>query len=314
MRRIFYFCPDFSLPSGGTKLLYRHVFQLNRLGFHAAIVHQTKGFVLTWHGYQVPVVWLEDKPGFTTEDVLVFPEGMIDFIKATRHSGVTRVIIPLNWSYVYRCLPPGEDWTDYGVTQVITPSPVIKEFVEWSMGLPVTLIDDYIDTVRFSSQPDKKINKIAYMSRKSVVGDILRRIQERKAGPVRSYQWARLQDLNEDEYARQLIESRIYLTANSQEGANISVLEAMSAGCLVIGFAGVGGHAFMVGQGKQQNSFLVENEDLLALGRALEAVVVEMTNDKHCFDQVIRNGLATAGQFRDIDREAASLKRYFESL
>lgn len=149
MGNIFYFCPDFSSPSGGTKRLYRHVAHLNRMGFKAFIVHNKRGFVLTWHGYKVPVLWLEDRLSFQDDDILVFPEGMVSFMKQTRNFNCTRIAIALNWAYVYPSLPKGEDWKDYGINQAITPSRVIKDFLEWSMGLGVTLIDNYVDTKRY---------------------------------------------------------------------------------------------------------------------------------------------------------------------
>ena len=314
MGRIMYFCPDFVLPSGGIKVLYRHVFQLNRMGLDAYIIHHNQKFSVTWHDFKVPVLSLDESPEFTSKDILVFPEGMVDLIKSTKQFKCIQVIIPLNPFYIYRSLPAGEDWNDYGITQIITPSPVIKEFVEWSMGISVTLIDEYIDTERYCYQAEKKIKQIVYMPRKSPTGDLLHNILRKKGGLTNSYRWSRLLDLNEDDYASQLIQSTIYLSITSQEGANISVLEAMSAGCLVIGFAGVGGKAFMVGHGPEQNCILVENEDILALGRAVESAVLELENDPHHFANLLQNGILTAGQYFDMDKEARCLKSYFEEL
>ena len=137
MGNIFYFCPDFSPPSGGTKRLYRHVHYLNNLGLKAFIVHLKKGFVLTWHGYQVPVLWLEDNLSFGVDDILIFPEGMPSLMKQTQHLKSKRIAIALNWAYIYKTLPSGENYKDYGITEAITPSPVIKDFLEWSMDIDV---------------------------------------------------------------------------------------------------------------------------------------------------------------------------------
>src|SRR5262245_31016929 len=126
MARILYFCPDFPQPSGGTKTLYRHVWRLRQLGFEAAIVHQRHGFTLTWHEYAAPVLWLEDRPTFGPADVCVFPEVMLDYIRQTQGFGGQRVVIALSWAPAYHRLRPGERWQDYGITQVITKSPLIK--------------------------------------------------------------------------------------------------------------------------------------------------------------------------------------------
>jgi len=47
-QQIFYFCNDHQRPSGGHKLMYRHVDILNDYGLNAHIVHGKRGFVLSW--------------------------------------------------------------------------------------------------------------------------------------------------------------------------------------------------------------------------------------------------------------------------
>lgn len=313
-RRIIYFCPDFSFPSGGIKVLYRHVHQLRQRGLDAYIMHSATGFCLTWHGYIVPTLSLENRTPLHTTDILVFPEGLIDLVKQSGQFGATRVLIPLNWAYIYESLPSSEDWRDYGISHVITPSPVIKEFVEWSMGIDVQLIPEYIDAKKFHANGRTKKNKIAYMPRKSPVGDTLEHILKRKSGLAASYEWVRLLDLTEMEYAERLGESRIYLTPSAQEGANISVLEAMASGCLVIGFTGVGGKAFMIGEGDMQNCILVENDDLLGLGKALEQAVERFAKNSNAYDTILENALLCASRFQDEKPEAESLYQYFSAL
>lgn len=262
----------------------------------------------------MPVLSLEAGAAFTADDVLVFPEGMTQYIKHTSDFPGKRVLIPLNWSYIYESLPPGEDWNDYGAINVMTPSKTIQNFVKWSMGIEAVLIDDFIDTKRYFYNPDQKNNKISYMPRKSTFGDQLNTIFHKKGGRCAQYEWVRLLDLSEDEYSHEIRTSKLYLTVTSREGANISVLEAMSAGCLVIGFSGVGGADFMIGHGDRQNCILIENDDLPAIGRAIEDVVARLDADPRSFDPIIRNGLATAKPLGDFEKEGACLARYFGSL
>jgi len=312
MSRICYFCPDFSLPSGGTKCLYRHVFQLNRLGYNAFIVHSKRGFKIAWHGYDVPVLWLDDWVMFGPRDICVFPEGMTQMMKQSREFNLCRVVIALSWSYIYERLPSGEDWNDYGIVNVITSSQTIREFVEWSMNIPAEIISNYVDCAKFAYRPDSKIRKISYMSRKS--GDLVATIATKNGGPASRYQWRRLLDLNEDQYATELMESVVYVATGLHEGANVSVLEAMSAGCIVVGFSGIGAREYMVADGAQQNCIMVENGDLLALGRALERVIVNLERDPEHFNPLIRNAIATASRYRSLDDEGSSLKAYFDTL
>lgn len=314
MGRIFYFCPDFTPPSAGTRRLYRHVSHLNRLGYRAAIVHQKRGFVLKWHGHEVPVIWIEDQPVFEKEDILVFPEGMTSFMKHTRNFPCIRIAIVLNWAYVFPNLPQGENWLDYGISHVITPSTVIKEFIEWSMGIDVSLVSNYLDTSKFSVHSARKEPKIAYMSRKDPSGDILRAIFEKRGGSFEEFRWALLHNLTEDQYADELKTSTFFLATSSQEGLPTSILEAMAAGCIVIGFSGVGGNDHMVGSGDRQNCILIENGNLPALGRKLEEVLLTWKGNPHAYNQVKTKGMETAAKFHDSEAEAQSLDAFFAGL
>lgn len=314
MGKICYFCPDFSPPSAGTRRLYRHVRHLNLLGYDASVVHQKKGFVLTWHGYRVPVIWIEDQPSFEKDDVLVFPEGMSTLMKETSHFPCIRIAIALNWAYIYSNLPRGENWRDYGISHVITPSPVIKDFLEWSMGMSVTLIANYVDLHKFSYRPEKKMPKISYMSRKDLSGEIIRTIFERKAGPHQKYQWTRLHDLTENQYAAELTTSALFLATSPQEGMPTSVLEAMAAGCLVLGFSGVGGNDYLVGEGQHQNCILIENGNYPALGKKLEDTLETLEDNPDAFLRLVTKGIETAQRFQNPEEEAKSLDACYGNL
>lgn len=314
MSKIFYVCPTVNYPSGGIKLLYRHVFHLNRIGFEAYIIHTKETFAPFKYEYKVPILWFDEIPFYDENDIVVIPEGMPGMIKSFGNKTKRSVVIALNWLYIYLFMNNYENWCDWGITRAISPSPMIKNFVEWSMNIPTTLIQDYIDTRRYQYQPSRKKDKISFMSRKSVMGQLVCKIINKKRIPVSNFEWRPLEHFDESTYANHLIESKIYMACSSYEGVNMSVLEAMSAGCLVIGFAGVGGKDYMVGEGPTQNCILVENEDLYGLGNSIEIAIKTFTTNPQAYQHVINNGITTAARYDDFDREAASLKSFFSEL
>jgi glycosyltransferase involved in cell wall biosynthesis len=257
---------------------------------------------------------MEDRPIITKDDVLVFPEGAQGAMEQTRHLDNTRVVIALAWAYVFRKLPAAKTWQDYGIREALTPSRFIKEFLEWFMEIKVTLIHDYIDSAKFFVDLEAKKPKITYLSRKNKIGDLLGSVFARKSGLLSHYDWVPMEDFSEEEYARNLRESRIFVATSSEEGRNISVLEAMASGCIVVGFSGLGGSDYMVGTGEKRNCILVENGNHLDLGKSIERVALDLEQDSHCFDSVIQNARETARSFADFEKEGESLARFFRSL
>ena len=81
--------------------------------------------------------------------------------------------------------------------------------------------------------------------------------------------WVLIDKLPRDEVAMRLSESHIYLSTGHREGLGLPPLEAMAAGCLVVGFAAGGGLDYAT----SANGIWVQDEDPWALADALLAAV-----------------------------------------
>ncbi len=313
MSRILYFCPDFPQPSGGIKTLYRHAQRLVELGFDAWIVHQKRPFRVTWHGYEAPTIWLSERPQFTSQDILVIPEVMPQIMQQTARFAGERIVIALSWSPTYWNLPAGQDWRTYGIDRVITKSPLIQDYLRWSMDIEATLISEYVNEERYRFDPEGKRAKVCYLTRKERSAAWLHSILYAKGTPFTEFEWMPLRELSEDEYARHLREASVYVSTNMQEGMNTSVLEAMACGCLVVGYSGIGGF-YMEGAGEARNCLLVENGNLPAFGEQLEKALRRLSVDPAAFAPVIRNGRRTAASYQSPDDEAESLLSVYAPL
>ncbi|MCI0397679.1 MAG: tetratricopeptide repeat protein [Chloroflexi bacterium] len=310
MAHIYYVCPDYEAPSGGTKTIYRHVYLLNERGLDAAVLHQQRGFRLTWHGYQVPLDWLADRPRFAAGDVLVIPESMPGLIQQSSDFPGRRVVLALHWALH---LPPDQRWQEFGIEQAITPSRVIADFLAWRMGLAATVIGSFVDPARFSYRPEAKRPLIAYMPRKDPAGDVLQAALSRRE-ELAGWEWQPLRDLDETAYAAALGQARVYLPPSPLEGLNLSVLEAMAAGCLVVGYPGVGGREYLVDGGPQQNYVPVENGHLPAFGPILADVLQTLSANPAAYDTILANALATVRPYQRPGAEADSLVAFFTPL
>lgn len=314
MTRIFYFCPDFPQPSGGVKTLYRHVSQLQKCGFEAAIIHQKHGFETNWHGYDVPIRWLEDRPQFAPNDICVFPEVMAEMVRQTRSLPFRRVVFALSWAPAYNRLRPGERWSDLDVQQIMAKSPTVKRYLEWCGDSPVTLIPEQISREHYFHDPQNKQAKICFTTRKDNSGEAIQAILTRKGKPFVNFDWVALRNFDEKTYAQHLRQSAIYLPTTTQEAMHVSILEAMACGSLVVGYAGVGGNDYMIAQGIGQNCIRVENGNLPALGLKLEEVLRSWVEDEQQFGLIVRNAVETAQKFQNPQAEIEALRSFFEQM
>src|SRR5262245_23793093 len=156
MNRIFYLCPDIARPAGGIRRIYRHVEILNRHGYSAYIVHNSPDFKINWFSTDAPVKYLKEGVGLNRSDVLVIPETCFDTIMKPGDAQYHRVVIALNWAYIYLGLQPGKDYREAGIKDVICGSEYIREFIGRTMGIRGSVVRLGIDTDLFVPGTEKK--------------------------------------------------------------------------------------------------------------------------------------------------------------
>ena len=290
--RIFYFCPDLKVKSGGVRRLYRHVDILYRNGFPAAILHAEKDFFLSDQP-RVPVEYLQTPRALRKDDIVVIPEGFPGLMLKLKDQPVRRFVIALSWSYIFSMLPDGMDWRDFNIERILVVCPTIGKMITWSMGLPTHLIDFAINPNLYHYRVKNKKRKIAFIQNKAKDIDAFRRLlSARNPDYVRKFEWIALKDLNEADYAAQIRESSIFLNLSTAEGLLNSCFEAMAAGCIIAGFNSVGGQDMLVGEGPLQNSILAQNGDYVSLAYGIEPLLKDLlNNNRQPWEQIIQNGI-----------------------
>jgi hypothetical protein len=312
---VYFFCPDYARPSGGVRAIYTQVKRLVEQGVDARLVHTTPNFEVTWHGISVPIVYAKPALTLNRRDVLVVPEGLTAVMRALTHAPSTKIVNALSWAYILMALKDGERWQDHGFAQAITPNQYVKDYVEWCMQIPCTHLPVDIDLQRYRAQPSPKTAlSVAYLSRKSDCGAKLERIARDHSGVLSRTHWYPIDDMTEQAYAQTLGLAQIYLATGTGEGLNVSVLEAMASGCLVIGYTGGGGREYMRGEGEAQNCILVPEGDYFALGVALEQALQALEQDPDCFAPILNNANTVANRYGQPGREAQALVNYFAPL
>ncbi len=296
--RIFYLCPDFDLPSGGVKQLYRHVEILRENGYDAYILHSNKGFKLDWFDSQVPIVYSDDSPSLAADDVMVIPEGSAHIMKQLMSHPFKKVAAALNPMYLFESLPLGENWSHYGIQWVMAGARTIEDLIRWSMGIDnVYTVGISVNYDIFHYTAELKKFQAAYITRKDTHSELVEKIVKCQNASLINLEFIKIEDLNFLDYAGVLRQSEIFLATSVHEGIHWSVLEAMACGCICIGYHGIGGQDYIVGSGDRQNFILAESANFIDLAQKFTELT-EMIRQKDPRIEAIRqNALSTAAKY-----------------
>jgi glycosyltransferase involved in cell wall biosynthesis len=298
---IYFGCPDKDYPVGGIRAIYRHVDILNGNGFDAFVLHRLEPFRCTWfeNGTRVahqlrypdirrspairvarrarsavgrlstdPLPALELDP----HDILVVPEVMPGLAEIAPDS--PKVVFNQNAYLTFAPYPANIEpdsllYRSPEVLGVIVVSDDSHRCLETVFpDLQVRRVHYGIDPRLFAYSP-KKRRQIAYMPRKNPrdLHEVLTRL--RVAGSLVGWERAEISDCSEAETAAIFRESAVFLSAAGPEGFGLPAAEAMSAGCVVVGYHGYGGREFLT----EEFAFPIASGDILGFAETVTSVL-----------------------------------------
>lgn len=122
---------------------------------------------------------------------------------------------------------------------------------------------------------ERKSNVIAYMPRKrpaeaAILIDALRR-----RGRLRGFQLVEIEEMPPLEVARIIGEAQIFISLLKDEALGFPVMEAMAAGCIVVGYTGHGSEEYF----DHETGIPVRDGDLLGLIQSVEQTVERLASD-----------------------------------
>lgn len=264
MRRIVYFLHGSAQrPTGGHKVSIRHVESLVELGFDAIVALPSGAGKPDWFSTKAPML---DKVELRSDDVVVLPEDAIDLLRHFASSNFKTVVFNQNHFYAgaggLSRLTPDE------LARFETHMTCSRSVAAWTARYvphkTISVVPAFADERRF--KPGEKQAVIAFTPRKRLVESAAIRFMFERLyrGRVR-WQWQAVQGVAEAEVATAFGRAAIFLSLSRLEGLGMTTLEAMAAGCVVSGFAGIGGREYA----SSQNGFWVEEDDCEAAAHAL---------------------------------------------
>lgn len=312
--QIFVLCPDYNLPAGGIKGLYRYVDVLNRHGYDAFIVHLQKNFRVDWFQNKTPVVHMRNgflikyfnkiknrfqikspirdvfvggpvQKKISRDDLVVIPIIMLDqfasYFKNNRKIIFNRRV----YSFTFRTLkltqPVGDDiYLSPELLGVLTVSKDSQQYLEYAFpGQSVHIIRPSISSLFHWDQRQKKEKQICFMPRRRAndAHQVLGMLQNRRA--LKDFTVIELKNLTEEQTADALKKASIFLSLSDNEGFGRPPAEAMAAGCIVVGYHGMGGREFFL----PEFSYPIENGDIVQFAATVEKVVQDLSDDDESY-------------------------------
>lgn len=244
---MYYLTPHLDSPSGGVRVLYRHVDTLNDMGIPAAVLHAREGFRCTWFENDTRIVYPRDLV-LSAHDVLVVPEYY--GIGLTSLPRDVRVVVFNQNAYrtfdeLPRTAGAGAPYSGLpSLVSLMTVSEDNRRFLEVAFPhLPVHLCRPVIDPSVFHPGPNAPRDKfIGYVrAHRSREAQILEHVLA-----TRLPEWTVVaaSGLSERQIAELMRRCSVFVSLSELEGFGLPPAEAMASGCYVTGYTGGGGDEF----------------------------------------------------------------------
>ena len=124
-----------------------------------------------------------------------------------------------------------------------------------------------INTERFP-YPNDKQRKIAYMPRKNATHALQVINILRARNNLADFEFVPIDGMSENQVAKVLGDSMIFLSFGYPEGCPLPPAEAMASGCIVVGYHGMGGREYF----KEEFSYPIPFGDIIQFARTTESV------------------------------------------
>ena len=311
--RIFYLCPDSDIPSGGIRVIYKHVDMLNSAGFSAAVVHSRPGFACTWFKHQAKIVAAREI-SLTASDVLVVPEyyganlGLLP-------DAPRLIIFNQNTYKTFSAAGAISSWRHYSCSGRIEAMLVVsldnEQYARYAFpGVRVERIRNSIDNQIFYPGSAEPGRRLAVMPRRRAADWNQVRGLLALRDCLAGWDVVEIDGKSEYETAELLRSCAIFLSFSEQEGFGMPPAEAMACGCHVIGFTGLAGREFFY----DDISMIVPEGNILQFAMTVERAIRMYEQNSSALRVPALEGAARMREEYSPTVQLAELKAFYESL
>lgn len=303
---IFYLVPHNDSPSWGLGILFAHITILNSNNISAKAVLIDNKKINYWYNYDGPRISLNQfYKEVTDHDTLVVPEVLMDAMDFTSQK-CKKILFIQNASFIFQSLPIEKSHRDLGFEHVFINMPHMSSIVSKFLEIDYTLIPPFIPKFFFRKYRQKKLQIVLYPKFNQLDFNIVRRLLtdyidsiNKKSLFSRYYKnnWrvVELRNFSHNEVSKILLDSEIFISLNTFESLNASVVEAMASGAVVFCYDALGPNDYLI---DQQNAFVFKNNDVYTLINS----VIEYISKKQYLDEKIeslrQNAIKTSNTYK----------------
>lgn len=159
-----------------------------------------------------------------------------------------------------------------------------------------------INTRLFDFNTDKK-KWIAYMPRRSEdhIQQVISILIER--GKLKNWTFSPISDASQEQVSLIMKDSAIFLSFSEQEGFGLPPAEAMSCGCLVVGYHGEGGREFV----NEARAWPIPSGDIIQFAQTVEKIAEEWDRNPKALVSKARSASAFIQNTYNRERETTDL-------
>lgn len=314
-QRYLFVCPDASGATGGVAVIYACVETLRAAGHDAVVLHETPGFRYAGSPFQPPVYYSRQMPrlraaydgwreklsyaayelrhsvrkrdghlsSLEPTDILVVPEYLVaDVAEAFPHQ--PKIIFSQNpFSYLRSFATAQERGfdPDARVIHNLAVSRACEDATRLVSRIPCSRVAVCPNLSLFGFREEKK-RQIVFMPRKRPAEARLIASALAGRGRIADFELVSIDGMSQAEVAERMSESLIFISLMREEGLGFPGIEAMSAGCMVIGYTGFAGAEYF----DDTTGIPVTEGDTVGIVRAVEATVARYLSDPSGIDAI----------------------------